>query len=674
VTVFARALASVGVLALGLGGALVVAAPAAATVDSYLVTDSSGDAAVPNSLPWAVAQAELDPDHTDIEFDPSVTSITLLDDLVITTDITIAGPGVTALTVTGAPTVAPDPQEPVFDVSGAGPVSISGMTIGPGTGGSLHGIRSYADSLTIEDLSLDGFSDDNFRIDAGSLDANNIVTKNSNNDGLSYFGGPTSTLRNVTATGNGDYGILLGNVGGTMDASDLAASDNEGGIYVLTFSGASSVARAAATGNLAEGVRLVASSATATFTDVTSTGNGVGAPCGCGGPGIVALAEAASTVEITRAVVTDNTADVGAGIYLQSVQSGSTVNISNSTVNGNHALNAGGGLGGGIAIDSLHDTGSAVSITDTTIAGNDADNAGGGMYLGNLGVGAPTGPVTITRTTIDGNVAEYGAGLLLDGSFGTTGGDPALTLNDTTISKNTAAEEGGGLYLYQDPAYAPATVLLTGTTVSGNRAQGTSGTGNGGAIYVESAGPAALLALNIDYSTVAANDPPGIGGVFIDGVGVDLSLLSSILAGNERGDLSFDPAIAGFTALWSLVQDASLAGIPLDPADGNIVGVDPKLGALANNGGATQTMLVSPGSAAYNSGDPAFAAPPTLDQRGQPRVYQRIDMGAVEWQPALALTGSAPPAPEPPLIGLLLLLVGTAMIAFSRLYEARSAS
>ena len=221
-------------------------------------------------------------------------------------------------------------------------------------------------------------------------------------------------------------------------------------------------------------------------------------------------------------------------------------------------------------------------------------------------------------------------------------------------------------------AYAPATVLLTGTTVSGNVAQGATSNGNGGALYVSSAGPAALLALRIEYSTIAANDPPGVGGVFVDGVGVDLSLLSSILAGNDRGDLSFDPAIAGFSALWTLVQDGSLAGIPLDPADGNLVGVDPQLGALANNGGPTRTMLIAPGSPAYNAGDPALNGAGLFDQRGLGRVYQVVDLGAVEWHPALALTGSAPPAPEAPLVGLLLLLSGVAMVAFSRLRTAPS--
>ncbi len=39
-------------------------------------------------------------------------------------------------------------------------------------------------------------------------------------------------------------------------------------------------------------------------------------------------------------------------------------------------------------------------------------------------------------------------------------------------------------------------------------------------------------------------------------------------------------------------------------------------------------MLIAPGSPAYNAGNPAFAGPPTTDQRGQARVYQRIDIEA----------------------------------------------
>ncbi len=619
-----------------------------------------------NSLPWAVAQAESDPNHTDITILAGAgTLITLDANLVITTDVTITGLGASALTVVGS---AAAPADAVFTLSGAGTVTISGMTIAPSVAGNTHGIDSTADSLLLSDLSLDGFTDDNIVIDGGSLEATDIMTINSKHDGFSYvsYVGGTAVLNHIRSENNGDYAFVLGMVSGTLDASDLVANTSGGGILMLAGDAVTSITGATVTGNSAEGVRLIAGNAQATLTDVTSTGNGTGGGCGCGGPGFIVDANSDSIVQINRAIASDNTSDIGAGIYLETISSGASVVISGSTVSGNHAIAGGGGVGGGIAVDSFTDAGTSVSIVDSTISGNDAEDGGGGLYLNDLGAGAATEAITIQRTTIDGNTADYGAGLLLNGSSGTSTGDPALTLQDSTVSGNIAAEEGGGLYLFQDAQNLAATVLLQGTTVSGNSARGTTGSGNGGAIYIDSAGPSAQLAVRIEYSTIAANDPPGVGGVYVNGTGVDLSLLSSILAANDRGDLSFDPAIASFTALWSLVQDASLAGIPLDPADGNIVGADPKLGPLANNGGPTKTMLIAPGSPAFDAGDPAFAGTPTTDQRGQGRVYQRIDLGAVEWRPALALTGGRP-RPETPLIGMLLLFTGLALVAGSRM-------
>src|SRR5262249_6976978 len=52
--------------------------------------------------------------------------------------------------------------------------------------------------------------------------------------------------------------------------------------------------------------------------------------------------------------------------------------------------------------------------------------------------------------------------------------------------------------------------------------------------------------------------------------------------------------------------------------NGNLVGVaNPSLGALANNGGPTQTMALLFGSPAIGAGDPVLAG--TLDQRGVTR-------------------------------------------------------
>jgi hypothetical protein len=68
---------------------------------------------------------------------------------------------------------------------------------------------------------------------------------------------------------------------------------------------------------------------------------------------------------------------------------------------------------------------------------------------------------------------------------------------------------------------------------------------------------------------------------------------------------------------------------------GDQTNTNPLLGPLQDNGGATLTHALSPGSLAINTGDPNFTPPPFDDQRGPgyPRVVNgRIDKGSFEVQ------------------------------------------
>ena len=84
-----------------------------------------------------------------------------------------------------------------------------------------------------------------------------------------------------------------------------------------------------------------------------------------------------------------------------------------------------------------------------------------------------------------------------------------------------------------------------------------------------------------------------------------MTVTSSIVAGNQANT---DPDISGWT----------------DPGGNhNLIGGDPLLASLANNGGPTQTMALLPGSPALGGGDPeaidASGLLLTTDQRGFPR-------------------------------------------------------
>jgi hypothetical protein len=81
------------------------------------------------------------------------------------------------------------------------------------------------------------------------------------------------------------------------------------------------------------------------------------------------------------------------------------------------------------------------------------------------------------------------------------------------------------------------------------------------------------------------------------------------------------------TVAFSLVQNAG-THVTIAPAT-NILGQDPLLGPLQNNGGTTATFLLAPGSPALGHGK-NFAGSP-LDQRGKPRSHNGIvNIGAVE--------------------------------------------
>ena len=116
-----------------------------------------------------------------------------------------------------------------------------------------------------------------------------------------------------------------------------------------------------------------------------------------------------------------------------------------------------------------------------------------------------------------------------------------------------------------------------------------------------------------------------------------MTLRNTIIAGNKRGTANDDLANfegGAINASYCLIQSpgSALSG---GTSSHNIVGVAPMLGALAFNGGPTQTMELLPGSKAINAGDPNFRPPPSTDQRGAgfARVSSgRLDIGAFEVQ------------------------------------------
>jgi hypothetical protein len=81
----------------------------------------------------------------------------------------------------------------------------------------------------------------------------------------------------------------------------------------------------------------------------------------------------------------------------------------------------------------------------------------------------------------------------------------------------------------------------------------------------------------------------------------------------------------------NLIEDAANACGLTDGVDGNIIGSDPLLEPLADNGGSTQTMALDADSPAIDAGTNTGC--PATDQRGVARPQENsCDIGAYEAQ------------------------------------------
>ncbi len=270
-------------------------------------------------------------------------------------------------------------------------------------------------------------------------------------------------------------------------------------------------------------------------------------------------------------------------------------------------------------------------------ASNLAIDGGGKVRLLSIGSGvsANINGLTLSGALYDAAQGPEGAILnrgnlslnyvALVGNTGIEGGaitniDGTLALINTQVSGNTALSAGGALVNNNGIVYA------VNSTISGNTVTS----------FIEGAGGGAIstfgekASVELERVTLSGNSAAGNAnraGVWIESG--TIALHNSILSGNGARDLQVDGG-AVVSAGYNLIgQSSTNAGLVAS----DLRGVDPKLGALADNGGPTQTQALLTGSPAINSGDPAITD--GFDQRGSdfPRVRGgRVDIGAFEVQ------------------------------------------
>ena len=376
----------------------------------------------------------------------------------------------------------------------------------------------------------------------------------------------------------------------------------------------------------------------------------------------------------------------GGSIYFE----GGTLNINLSRI---EVSQANGGTGGSVDQD-FHDTGGSggfalgggvwvgpgtatinnTTFDDTEANGGPSGTGGNGVNPGGAADGGglySLGTVTVTNSTF--HLAEA------------NGGDGGDAFGSTCLGGHQAGDGGGGRggAIFADGG----TMTINTATFANNVATGGNGGdggqndgglncgnhGAGGLAYGGAVTNANAATLNIKHGTISLNDalagntgvntpgvnkPPrlaaeGTGGGIRVGPG-SVTLENTIIAGNTAanglGDNTgaptpgpnVDGAVVsnGHNLLGNATEATGFTGT------GDLIGANPMLAPLADNGGPTETMELLAGSDAIDAG---VAAGATTDQRGEPRTVDDpgvpneatsdgTDIGAFETEVACVLS------------------------------------
>ncbi|OQX23624.1 MAG: hypothetical protein BWK80_24915, partial [Desulfobacteraceae bacterium IS3] len=272
-------------------------------------------------------------------------------------------------------------------------------------------------------------------------------------------------------------------------------------------------------------------------------------------------------------------------------------------------------------------SGKTVTITNLTISNGKASNGAGIFNDGNLTLNN----CSLTDNTADGD--STGGGAILNSE--------TATINNSSIFGNyTTGNNSTGAGIFNDPS---CSLTLTNCTVSGNAA---AGSGNGGGIF-NAAG-----SLTVNNCTITGNTANSGSGVV--NAGGTANIKHTVIAGNTatsgtNPDVGGDFTSNGYNLIGADTSDNSAFTPGNNDQAGTVVTpLNPKLSALAANGGPTKTHALQTGSPAIDAGDPSFSGL-TTDQRGTgyARVVNgRIDIGAFESPPPVVVSISGAGAAE----------------------------
>jgi CSLREA domain-containing protein len=348
--------------------------------------------------------------------------------------------------------------------------------------------------------------------------------------------------------------------------------------------------------------------------------------------------ENAGNLVIVDVAVTGN-ATVGRG---GGIHSTGPLAVTNSLVDQNTSYEGSGGIDatGRTILHRMTITGNLGGVQSSRPHREDIGAAGG------LGV---SGSLWLTRSLIEGNHGwggEWGVGgaavrqawivdTTIRGNSGTSCGSGGIAMVDSVLMTSTVSSNRGG-YCADAGGVIAFDSRIVNSTISGNHLEEP---------YYGHAGGIFSSGTTIVATTITANidaHPEWSGqtsGLYAD-TDVPTRLIGTILAENRDGDGNPADCVGAVESGGNnLIGSAS--GCPFPATGTDLVGVDPLLGPLADNGGPTMThslLAESPAIDAFacgNSDDlPACLA---SDQRGVRRPQdgngdhvRRHDIGALE--------------------------------------------
>jgi hypothetical protein len=280
------------------------------------------------------------------------------------------------------------------------------------------------------------------------------------------------------------------------------------------------------------------------------------------------------------------------------VSASATATVKYLSVKNGYAWQLGGGIinNGSLTLDH-------VNVTNNKMATNAGDfwQGGGGIYNGSGST------LNLIDSSVSNNLAAWSGGGVY-GFFNST-----VTILRSTISGNISNDVGGGIR-------SLGNFKIIDSTISGNTSTGW----HGGAIFHTDG------AMEIKNSTIANNKgpdwaPSAIFNGSFGGPAPTLTLTNTIITGNQWYACEHWTGANTLTSGGhNLVQDDSCSPVASDK-----LGLDVKLGALADNGGPTLTHALLSGSPAIDAGDNAACS--STDQRGVTRPQgPACDIGSYE--------------------------------------------